>query len=77
MKKAFTIKEISECLKVNESMTRKLLNDSGLSINELSENPGEMVKREAVIDLYAYRAGTREGRLLSKMLRVTSTQAGK
>ena len=68
MKRQYSILEISKCLKLPESMTRKLLNDAGAGIDELAENLGEPIRREIVINLAADRAGTREGRLLAKLL---------
>lgn len=65
----YKISEIVAGLKIPEVMVRKLLRDAGADIDELKSNPQETVTREAVIDLWADRVGTREQRLLSKLLK--------
>lgn len=65
----YSIKTISDCLGTNEAMARKLLNDSGAGIDELAEDPGEVIPREVVINLAADRAGDRVGRKLAELLR--------
>jgi hypothetical protein len=69
MKNQYSIFEISHCLKVNEPMTRKLLNDAGAHLDELANNPDELVNREAVIDLIVDRHGQRESILLAELIR--------
>lgn len=78
MRENFEIQEMNEVLKMderitrkllNDAMTRKLLNDSGADIDELAEDPGERIPREVLINLAADRAGSREGRLLARLLR--------
>jgi len=64
----FTIKQITDCLKIGERATRKLLNDAGAKLDEMTINPDELVSRETVINLLAIRAGSREGRLLAGLL---------
>jgi hypothetical protein len=44
------------------------LNDSGANIDELAEDPGELIPREVVINLAADRAGGRTGRRLAALL---------
>ena len=65
----FTIKEIKDCLGYPERWTRKLLFDSGGNIDELAEDPGELIPREVVINLAADRAGGRIGRRLAALLK--------
>jgi len=65
----YKISEIMKVLKLGERSTRKLLVDAGTPIAELDTNPQETVTREAVVDLWADRVGTREQRLLSQLLR--------
>lgn len=64
----YTVGELAQVLKIHERTTRKLLNDAGSSLDEYSENPAETVTRAQVWDLFADRAGTREGRLLAGLL---------
>lgn len=71
MREKFFIGEISAKLKINERMTRKLLNDAGVHVNELliDPYPDEEITRAQVIDLFVDRAGMREGRLLADLLK--------
>ena len=64
----FTIEQISKALNYPEPWTRKLLNDSGANIDELAEDPGELIPREIIINMIADRAGKRESYKLSELL---------
>ena len=55
----FSIDQISKALNYPEAWTRKLLNDSGANIDELAEDPGELIPREVVINMITDRAGKR------------------
>lgn len=71
MKEKYTVGEIAAALKLDERMTRKLLNDAGTHVNELliDPYPEEEITRAQVVDLFVDRAGTREGRLLAGLLK--------
>ncbi len=64
----YTIADIMECLKLNETTVRKMFVDAGVELDENALNPNEQISRENIIDLLVDRASTREGRLLSKLL---------
>jgi len=68
MKGTYTIRDIMDQLKLNESATRKLLIDAGANLAELDKDTGETVTRGDVIALAVDRSNTREGRLLFKLL---------
>jgi len=68
MKGTYTIRDIMDQLKLNESATRKLLIDAGANLAELDQDTGETVTRGDVIALAVDRANTREGRQLFKLL---------
>jgi len=65
---AYSIGKITGCLGIHERTTRKMLNDAGARLDELKTDPGEMVPRLVVIDLFAMRAGDRIGRKLWGLL---------
>ncbi len=64
----YTIKDVMDCLKLNEPMVRKLLIDAGAKLDENVTNPDEVVSKEDIVNLWLDRIETREGRLLSKLL---------
>jgi hypothetical protein len=66
----FCISEIGSCLKLNESVVRKLFVDAGVEIDELKVDSTERVSREDLIALWTDRADKREGRLLAGLLKV-------
>jgi len=55
----------------DEHAARKLLNDAGANprLDDLTENPSEVVSRQTVIDLAAMRADDKIGRKLGELLR--------
>ena len=65
---SYRISELMKVLKLNERTVRKLLVDAGANLVELDQDTSERVTRQAVIDLWADRVGTREQRLLSQLL---------
>ena len=69
MENEFTIQELADCLLVPESMLRKMLNDAGANIDELANNPGELIPREKVINLIADHKSARVGIKLGELLR--------
>lgn len=46
----------------------KLLNDAGGAFDEIEPDPSAFVPRLVMVDLFAIRAGGREGRLLADLL---------
>ena len=54
MKDSFSVQAVSECLGMDEFMTRCLLNDQGAFIDEWLLNPKEMIDRYVVIRLRDY-----------------------
>jgi len=71
-KSFYTIGEIAEAISDgNERTGCKLLDDAGANptLDELTENPSEVVSRQTVIDLLAMRADDRIGRKLGELLR--------
>ncbi len=64
----YTIKDIVNCLKLDETTVRKLLIDAGVELDENAINPNEVISRTDLVSLWYDRAETREGRLLSKLL---------
>ncbi len=64
----YTIADIMECLKLNETTVRKMFVDAGVKLDENRLDMNEFVTRNDVILLLVDRAAKREGRLLSKLL---------
>jgi len=64
----YTIADIMECLKLNETTVRKMFVDAGVELDENKSDMNELVTRNDVILLLVDRAAKREGRLLSKLL---------
>jgi hypothetical protein len=68
----FTIKQIADCLMVPERTARKLLNEANGTdpkLDELHNNPGELVTREHVVNLIVMRTCDRVGRRLAELLK--------
>lgn len=69
MQELFTIGELAEAVTGgNERAMPKLLNDAGARLDEYATNPAETVTRDAVVILFALRAGDRVGRKLAEVL---------
>jgi len=67
----FTIGELAQRVTGgNERTIRKLLNDAGAHprLDEYTTDPGEVVGRDLVVDLFALRAGDSVGRRLRVLL---------
>jgi len=64
----YTIADIMECLKLNETTVRKMFVDAGVELDENKSDMNELVTRNDVILLLVDRAAKREGRLLLKLL---------
>lgn len=72
VKKKYTIGEIATAITGgNERQARKMINDAGADprLDEYKTDPGELVRREILIDLLADNAGSRTGRKAAELLR--------
>jgi len=69
MADTFTIGELAERITGgNERAMRGLLRDAGTTLDEYAQNPDETITREALVNLFAIRAGDRVGRIASQFL---------
>ncbi len=66
-----TVGMVAQALRCHEQAARGLLQEVDKTIDRYATNPGEPVKRETVIDLWAIRAGDSVGRHLTPLLEAT------
>jgi len=72
MSDTITVGQVTEALHCHPRAARKLLNDAGAGLDVYADDPGEVVAREIVVDLWAMCAGRGSmARRLSPLLRQT------
>jgi len=70
--KLWSLGDLKHALSIPERSIRKLLNDAGATprLDELQDNPAELVSQTALIDLLADRPGIREARIIAGLLAI-------
>jgi hypothetical protein len=68
-KENFTIWEIAKRMRSYEKVVRIMLNDAGVNVDKLIENPKEEITRDQVLVLIDYIKGTPAARELKRLLK--------